>query len=212
MFTGAAWPAEIRTARREGSRREAELTALPPILLPPLRTGGSASEPSAASDRLAAVWRSTLLESLPAVCVAVANARAALAAFRPKVLVVGNDITIEGRAAALLARAAKVPVVVMMHGHVGTNNPLHGVHLADRLVAYGDAHRRALVALGIAGRADPRLRRLALSSTRGDRRPPGTIDPAIGEAAGDRARAILGCWSPLRGRAIRFRWPIIASK
>ena len=68
-------------------------------------------------------------------------------------MVVGNDITLEGRAAALVARTARVPVVTMMHGHVGTNNPLHALHLADRLVGYGDAHRRVLVELGIASEA-----------------------------------------------------------
>ena len=127
-----------------------KLSAMPAPHLPPLEL---AAVESADAGQAAAVWRSTLLESLPAACVAVANARAAFEQFRPKVLVVGNDITVEGRAAALVAKAAGVRVVVMMHGHVGTNNPLHGLHLADRLVAYGDAHRRVLVELGISPEA-----------------------------------------------------------
>ena len=156
VFTGAAWPDAIRDAGREGRRREALLSALA-SLEAAAGDGGSpalpAIEPAAFAEQLADVWRSTLLESLPAACVAVANARAALETFRPKAIVVGNDITLEGRSAALVARAAGVPVVVMMHGHVGTNNPLHGLHLADRLVAYGDAHRRVLVELGIPAEA-----------------------------------------------------------
>ncbi|HEX4147111.1 MAG TPA: UDP-N-acetylglucosamine 2-epimerase [Pirellulales bacterium] len=141
VFTGAVWSDRIRGARAEGRRRAAQLSALPPLELPPL------------VGQAAAVWRSTLIESLPAACMAVANAREALAVFRPKVMVVGNDITVEGRAAALACKAAGVSVVVMMHGHVGTNNPLHGLHLADPLVAYGDAHRRVLVELGIPAEA-----------------------------------------------------------
>ena len=145
-----------RLARSDSSRagrRPADsgppVGAAPPHL-PPLEL--AAKEP-AAEGQAAAVWRSTLIESLPAACVAVANARAALATFRPKVMVVGNDITVEGRAAGLAAKAAGVSVVVMMHGHVGVNNPLHGLHLADRLVAYGDAHRRVLTQLGISADA-----------------------------------------------------------
>jgi UDP-N-acetylglucosamine 2-epimerase len=147
VFTGAAWPDQIRTARAEGRRRAAQISELPGPRLPPLNL--PSLDPTEAKEQAAAVWRATLLESLPAACVALANARAALATFRPKVMVVGNDITVEGRAAALAAKAVGVSVVVMMHGHVGTNNPLHGSHLADRLVAYGDAHRRVLMQLGI---------------------------------------------------------------
>ncbi|HEY1786390.1 MAG TPA: UDP-N-acetylglucosamine 2-epimerase [Pirellulales bacterium] len=155
VFTGAVWSDRIRAARAEGRQIAAKLSAVPAPRLPPLDLGAgeSGADEQAAAEQAGAVWRSTLLESLPAACIAVANARAALERFRPKVVVVGNDITIEGRAAVLVAKAAGVKSVVMMHGHVGTNNPLHSLHLADRLVAYGDAHRRVLVALGIAPEA-----------------------------------------------------------
>ena len=67
----------------------------------------------------------------------------------------------------------------MMHGHVGTNNPLHGQHLADRLVAYGDAHRRALEQLGVAPN-----RIGVCGAPYLDTRPPasGQIHPSISQA------------------------------
>jgi UDP-N-acetylglucosamine 2-epimerase len=172
VFVQAAWPEKIRAARDDGRRLVAQLSQLHGPKL-------TALEPQAVSDRLAPNWRSTLLEHLPAACVAIANGHAALDRFQPKVLVVGNDITLEGRAAALVAKARGVPTVVMMHGHVGTNNPLHGLHIADRLVAYGDAHRRALMELGIAADA---IR--VCGAPYLDSRPPAgdTIHPAIGQA------------------------------
>ena len=138
-----------------------------------------ALEPVQLSAALGPIWPATLAESLPAACLAVANARAALDQFRPKVLVIGNDITTEGRAAALVARQAGVATLVMMHGHVGTNNPLHGLHLADRLVAYGDAHRRALEQLGVAPQ-----RISVCGAPYLDTRPParGQIHPSISQA------------------------------
>lgn len=67
---------------------------------------------------------------------------------RPEVMVVGNDLTVEGRAAALVASRRNVRSVVLAHGSV-LENSTHGLHVADIVTAYGEFQRRTLVQLGV---------------------------------------------------------------
>lgn len=53
----------------------------------------------------------------------------------PDVLVVGNDLTLEGRIACAKARSSGIPSVCLMHGNAF--GPLHKYHVVDRFLAFG---------------------------------------------------------------------------
>jgi hypothetical protein len=141
VYTLRAWPRTVHAARREAAGRVQQLASWTAEKIPRFRQEGMEQD-------LSETYWSELAESLPMACEAVANARAVLRICSPKLLIVGNDITLEGRAACLVARQRNVPTAVLQHGH-GVGNPLHRLHRADRVVVYGDAQRRDLVRLGI---------------------------------------------------------------
>ena len=62
---------------------------------------------------------------------------------------VGNDLTIEGRAACRVAAARGIPTALFMHGNI-TSDALQSLHCADRALVYGRVHRRELMQQGIA--------------------------------------------------------------
>jgi UDP-N-acetylglucosamine 2-epimerase len=139
-LTTAAWPRLTRAAAAEGRRRARLL----------LRPGTwQFSTPDDPLDRLLnRSVQSTLYRSLELVSLAVANARMALDRYRPQVLVVGNDITLEGRAACRVAAQRGIPTVAFMHGNI-TGNVLHARHCADRFLLHGERHRQDLLARGL---------------------------------------------------------------
>jgi hypothetical protein len=61
--------------------------------------------------------------------------------------VVGNDISLQGRACVLAARALGIPTVSPMHGLVA-GEPLQGRHVASRVLVWGELARAQLVSLG----------------------------------------------------------------
>lgn len=67
--------------------------------------------------------------------------------FVPKVIVVGNDLSTEGRAICRVARASGIPTLVPAHGSI-LGESTHGMHIADILTVYGENHRNTLVGLG----------------------------------------------------------------
>ncbi len=137
VYTLGAWPRTVHAAHRDGLRRARKLAATGPWKLP-----GSAAQ------ELDTVLRTTVIDLLPLVSEAIANARAALDVFRPRVLVVGNDLTTEGRAGCRVAAGRGVPTAVFMHGSVMADAMLRR-HCADRLLVYGDIQRRLLLEHGI---------------------------------------------------------------
>lgn len=141
VYSLRAWPGVLRAARHEARQRVRQVGTLARERLPLYRQDGFERD-------LSATYWSTVAQSLPAACKAVANARAALEAFSPKLVIVGNDKTTEGRAACLVARQQNIPTAVLHHGH-SFGNPLNGLHRADRIVVYGDVHRRDLLSVGI---------------------------------------------------------------
>jgi UDP-N-acetylglucosamine 2-epimerase len=89
------------------------------------------------------------MHEMPFVYEAIANTQAALDRSGCRVLVVGNDLTVEGRAGCRVAARRSVPTAVFTHGSV-TAMPLHSMHCADRLLVYGEGQRRDLARLDIA--------------------------------------------------------------
>jgi UDP-N-acetylglucosamine 2-epimerase len=141
VYTGGAWPQVVRKARKDGISRAAQLTAGGRWPVPPFE--------NASIDSLEQVVRHTVISQLPHVSESIANARAALDRFGCRVLVVGNDLTMEGRAGCRVAAARGIPSAAFMHGNISAS-PVHAYQAADRLLAFGESQRRDLLRLGIA--------------------------------------------------------------
>ena len=134
VLVQAAW-SDVRAAGQVGARAAEALRQAPGIALPPPPRGDAAT--------LLVRMREVLTAVLPAAYQAARAAELILAELAPRLVVVGNDLTVAGRALALAARGAGVPSACIMHGTV--LDAVHGEHVASRLLVYGDAHRRHLV-------------------------------------------------------------------
>jgi hypothetical protein len=141
VYALGAWPRIVHAARREGARRAKELTALSGCKLPDI--------PGFESAGLESTVRETLVQFLPAVSEAIAIAHAVLDQTDPRVLVVGNDVTLEGRAGCRVAQGRGLPTAVFMHGSV-SGSALQSQHCADRLLVFGKIQRLELLHQGIA--------------------------------------------------------------
>jgi hypothetical protein len=70
----------------------------------------------------------------------------------PAALIVGNDLTLEGRTASLAGARLGIPTVCIQHGIV-TSDPLQRKRVAGRILVFGDQARRTLESMGVdAGR------------------------------------------------------------
>lgn len=67
--------------------------------------------------------------------------------FAPKVIVVGHDLSAEGRALCRVAQARGIRTLVPSHGSI-LGDSTHGMHIADILAVYGENQRNTLVKLG----------------------------------------------------------------
>lgn len=140
VYAPHAWPAAVQRARREGRRRAKALAHSTPWQLPDF--GGNSAA------MLEPVLRATMVRMLPAASEATANAREALRRMQPRVLVVGNDLTLEGHVGCRVANQAGIRTAVFMHGTI-TGIPMQASHPADRIFVYGDFHRQELLDRGI---------------------------------------------------------------
>jgi hypothetical protein len=141
VFAPAVWPARLRRARRLGAARARRLAASGSWQLPPFR-GHS-------GESVEAAVRHVMVRLLPLVSETVAATELALDTFRPKVLVVGNDLTFEGRLACRVAAQRGLPTAMFMHGTI-TGDPLQAMHCADRIFVNGTIHEKELRQQGIA--------------------------------------------------------------
>jgi hypothetical protein len=136
IYTKALWEDRLTAARGIGVDAAARLEAAPGILLP---VGPGSCPP----EQVVRVLRNVLTEMLPGVHASIETTEAIVRDLGPKVLVVGNDVTYEGRTAVLRARTRGLPTISTMHGSV-TGEPLDGAHIADRFLLYGENDRREL--------------------------------------------------------------------
>lgn len=140
IFSRSLWPEELQQAHADGLRRANDLAA----------TSWTVPEfPGRPDANLDGPLRRTLIEMLPLASEAIANARVALDRLQAKVLVVGNDLTMEGRAGCLVAAQRGVPTAMFMHGSISAD-PMQAQHLAGRVLVYGETHRQELVQQGVA--------------------------------------------------------------
>jgi hypothetical protein len=155
VFMRAAWPRKLRQAHRDGLQRAKELTRFGRWTVPRF---------SAAHDVEPAVRR-TVIGLLPLVSEAVANSRAALETLGARLMVVGNDLTLEGRAGCRVARQRGIPTATFMHGNI-TGDPMHTRHCVDRILVFGNIHRDELARCGF-----PRERIVVCGAPSMDNRP-----------------------------------------
>lgn len=65
-----------------------------------------------------------------------------------KYVLIGNDITTEGKLLAILAKMKNIKVGTIQHGSIDRINPLHGLSLADNFFVYGKKPCDELIYLG----------------------------------------------------------------
>ncbi|MBX7166508.1 MAG: UDP-N-acetylglucosamine 2-epimerase [Pirellulales bacterium] len=139
-LTQACWPREINAARARGRRLALALPSDPGVQLPPFPARANPAQ-------LRQIIYELLATYLPTVVEARTIADLLLDRVQPGVIMVGNDITLEGRVISTVAQTRGVATVTSQHGNVA-GNPLHGRHLVDRLLLFGEASHRVVRAYG----------------------------------------------------------------
>jgi hypothetical protein len=136
IYTREAWSQSLSTARDDGKSASVELAAAQSIPVPQFPYS---SDPEVVIGCL----RRTLVLGMPAVYEAAITTKEIVDMISPRVLVVGNDVTPEGRTATLFAKSCSLPTAAIMHGSV-TGEPLDGEHIVDKFQVYGENCRRDL--------------------------------------------------------------------
>ena len=137
----AAWPTPLRAARTEGAKMATLLAGCSPGLLPPFP---ARCEP----EHVIQALKDTLRAGLPITHEAVATTQAIIAHMSPQVIVVGNDVSVEGRVATRYAQMHSLQTVSISHGNL-SGEPLDRVHIVDKFLVYGEAGRREMIGLGM---------------------------------------------------------------
>ncbi len=140
IFPNAFWNEQLRQAGRRGRTQAAKLCTAKPFNLGNIRPLDDTAE-------LVEMLRFQTANLLPRIFEAEVNIQQILQRIAPRTIVVGSDITFQGRIACRMAKAAGVPSACQMHGLV-ENSPMHWLHIADRYVAYGDNARQVLASVG----------------------------------------------------------------
>ncbi|MBX7167445.1 MAG: UDP-N-acetylglucosamine 2-epimerase [Pirellulales bacterium] len=178
VYLPAIWPQVLLDARREGQRTGRRLRSLPSDVidlkqLPRLEHAAG----------LCRVIQLLVAKNLVHVQETAAHTRECVEQLGAQVLVVGNDITVEGRSSCQMARARGLPTVALMHGTV-SGSALQGRHVTDRYLVYGDSARRELVRLGTAAES---IRVVGAPYLDHHPKQSGAIDPRIVHQLGLRA-------------------------
>ncbi|HZZ72317.1 MAG TPA: hypothetical protein VFE24_08685, partial [Pirellulales bacterium] len=139
-FSATFWSAPMRAARHQGSAAARRLSLDSLTSLPPFGDPAVGARARSALHRLVS-------DLLPSAYESIACAAAALERLRPAVLVVANDLTLDGRVQARVARRQGIPTICPMHGLVASDSG-QGKHVVDRVLLYGEASRRKLLAAG----------------------------------------------------------------
>ena len=173
-LTRAEWPDLVPRVKEVAA---ALLDRLSEPIAPSLPSGPGENLPAA---RVEQVIRQTLTRQIPTLLETILATERILDELTPRALVVGNDLTLEGRAAVLTARRSGTPTLSLMHGTV-TSDPLQKHHVVDRFLVYGDRSREELLSAGLAPQrvvvtGNPQL------SSRPE--PSRTTDPRVVELAG----------------------------
>ncbi|MCB1056631.1 MAG: hypothetical protein KDD11_14110 [Acidobacteria bacterium] len=142
----AAWPRAMAAAKRQGQARAAKLHGA----LDLQAVAGRLPEPpiSARRDELLEALVAELGAQLPEVALAAAAAEALCRVMAPAVLVVGNDLTLEGRVAARVAARHGIATASLMHGLLA-REAMESRHVVDRYLAFGKRTAWLLEEMGL---------------------------------------------------------------
>jgi len=143
IFPNAHWGREIRQATRSGRKQGAKLRTANLFDLSDLRPFDNTTE-------LVKMVRFQTAQQMPHVYATTVNTQEILRRIEPRVIVVGSDITFQGRIACRMAQAAGTPNACAMHGLVASN-PTHALHIADRYLTYGNNAKQFLTSVGFPG-------------------------------------------------------------
>lgn len=136
VFSTAAWPARVSDGRRAGRRLRPLFAADPGVSFPPFPV-------PCERRQLVAALREPFVTLLPMVGEMIAVADAIAESMSPRVLVVGNDLTLVGRIGCLRGRPRGIRTACLVHGSIA-GDPLQGTQLADKILVYGSTNLRQL--------------------------------------------------------------------
>lgn len=140
IWTGDCWPRQVVEARKRGRQIARQLARDAGVQLPPFPELGP-------GELLLAHFREVFSMHMPTIAETIATAKALFADVRPEVVLIGNDNTLEGRVLVHKAKEHGIATVAPMHGNV-TGNPVHGRHITDRFLLFGEASRRIVTSYG----------------------------------------------------------------
>ncbi len=141
VFSTAAWPARVRDGREAGRRLRPVFAADPAISFPPFPV-------PCERRQLVAALREPFVTLLPMVGEIIAVADAIAQSISPRVLVVGNDLTLVGRIGCLRSRRKGIRTACLVHGSIA-GDPLQGMQLADKILVHGSTNLRQLMDVGV---------------------------------------------------------------
>jgi hypothetical protein len=140
VFSTAAWPARVREGREGGRRLRAVFAADPGVSFPPFPV-------PCERRQVVAALRETFVTLLPMVGEMIAVTDAIADSMSPRVLVVGNDLTLVGRTGCIRGRRNGIRTACLVHGSIA--GPLQGTQLADKILVYGSTNLRQLTDVGV---------------------------------------------------------------
>lgn len=136
----AYWGGRLQSANRAGRRQGRKLSNAEPIDI------GSISALDDTAE-LVELVRTLTARQMPLLHESQVNCEEIFRKIKPRAIVVGSDITSQGRIACRLAKSAGIPTSCLMHG-VFANNPMHGLHIAERYLVHGVNAKKFLSSLG----------------------------------------------------------------
>jgi hypothetical protein len=140
IFAAGVWRKQMRQASRTGQSVINHLSINKEIEFPYNNTDSNFNPVS--------ILIRTISNQLSEVLQALEVVRNISCYIRPSVLVVGNDLTLEGRTACLWAKRNQLRTISLMHGSI-SGFPFHRNHVADRFLVYGSDSYDELMGLGL---------------------------------------------------------------
>lgn len=140
LHPASVWRRDLAAARRQGQQAATATERDPGVELP-------AASGFAAGEALGVLGRELAVQG-PEVAVAEAAAEAVLDRLAPRLLVVGNDLTLEGRVATRVAQRRGIATAAIMHGLLA-REAIESRHVVDRFLLFGRGSHELLVEIGL---------------------------------------------------------------
>ncbi|RJP80702.1 MAG: hypothetical protein C4522_07395, partial [Desulfobacteraceae bacterium] len=135
IYAGFLWEKEIRRAKKKArtqTERFADLGfGFPDFMIP--------YDP----EKLSQLISGHIRMMLPFMVETAAIFREAVNTITPSLMIIGNDLTYEGRIVSTLSKTKKLPTVSIMHGVVD-GNPLHYHHIVDLFLVHGQKAKKII--------------------------------------------------------------------